>query len=209
MTGRDAMKRETIYRVFSNIPELVTERLVLRKMLVRDTDDMYEYARRADVTRYLTWSPHPDRTYTRDYLEYISTRYAAGEFYDWAVTDAKTGKMIGTCGFTRFDYASNCGEVGYVLNPRYWGQEYALEALMAVLEFGFEILKLNRIEARHMEGNEASRRVMEKAGMTYEGTLRGLLYLRGEYRNVSVYSILRSEFYALPEIKRTLRGMRM
>ncbi len=200
------MKRETIHRIFSNIPELRTERLVLRKMLARDTDDMHEYAKRADVTRYLTWNPHPDRLYTRDYLEYVSTRYAAGEFFDWAVTDAVTGKMIGTCGFTRFDYVSNIGEVGYVLNPRFWGREYALEALLAVLKFGFEHLKLNRIEARHMEGNEPSRRVMEKAGMTYEGTLRSALYVRDEYKNVCIYSILRSEFSVLPPTRRTLQS---
>ncbi len=188
------MKRETIYRTFSNIPELRTERLILRKMLVKDADDMFEYARRADVTRYLTWSPHPSRSYTKEYLEYVASRYAAGEFYDWAVTDARTGKMIGTCGFTRFDYSSNCAEVGYVLNPAFWGRGYAGEALDAVLNFGFRTLYLRRIEARHMEGNLASKRVMEKAGMTYEGTLRQSLLIRGEYLNICVFSILSFEF---------------
>lgn len=188
------MKRETIYRTFANIPDMKTERLILRKILVRDTDDMFEYARRADVTRYLAWSPHPSRNYTKEYLEYIATRYAAGEFYDWAVTEAKTGKMIGTCGFTKFDYSSNSAEVGYVLNPVFWGRGYAHESLEAVLEFGFTNLKLNRIEARHMEGNYASRRVMDKVGMTYEGMLRQSLYVHGEYRNICVCSILNSEF---------------
>jgi ribosomal-protein-alanine N-acetyltransferase len=188
------MKRESVYRIFSNIPELKTERLVLRKMLVKDADDMFEYARRADVTKYLTWSPHPSRAYTKEYLEYIATRYAAGEFYDWAVTDARTGKMIGTCGFTKFDFMSNSAEVGYVLNPVFWGHGYACEALEAVLNFGFCNLKLNRIEARYMEGNIASRRVMEKSGMKYEGMFRQSLLIHGEYRNVCVCSILNCEY---------------
>ncbi len=188
------MKRETIYRIFANIPELVTGRLVLRKMLVRDADDMFEYARRADVTKYLTWSPHPSRSYTKEYLEYVATRYLAGEFYDWAVTDAVTGKMIGTCGFTKFDYTSNSAEVGYVLNPVFWGHGYASEALNTVLDYGFSNLKLNRIEARYMEGNSASRRVMDRVGMTYEGMLRQSLLIHGEYRNVCVCSILSSEY---------------
>ena len=188
------MKREIIYRLFSNIPELKTQRLILRKMLVRDADDMFEYAKRADVTKYLTWNPHPNRNYTREYLEYISTRYSVGEFYDWAVTTADEGKMIGTCGFTRFDYNSNYAEVGYVINPEYWGNGYATEALDTVIKFGFERLALRRIEARHMEGNIASRRVMEKVGMTYEGTLRSALLVKGEYKNICVCSLINSNF---------------
>ena len=94
------MKREFIYRIFSKIPQLETDRLILRKMLVSDASDMYEYARRPDVTKYLTWNPHPSQTYTRNYLEYVATKYATGSFYDWAVIEKKSGRMIGTCGFT-------------------------------------------------------------------------------------------------------------
>lgn len=188
------MKRETIYRTFANIPELETERLILRKMLVRDYEDMFEYAHRADVTKYLTWNPHPNKIYTREYLEYVATRYAAGEFYDWAVIERESGKMIGTCGFTRFDYQSNSAEAGYVLNPLYWGRGYAPEALRAVLEFGFTKLGLHRVESRYMEGNNSSRRVMEKVGMTYEGMNRQAMLVRGEYKNICVCSILYDEF---------------
>lgn len=192
--NEDYMKRETIYRLFSNIPELKTDRLLLRKMLVKDASDMYEYAKRADVTKFLTWNPHPNISYTREYLEYISTRYAVGEFFDWAVTTENEGKMIGTCGFTRFDFNSNLGEVGYVINPEYRGNGYAPEALEAVIKFGFERLALRRIEARYMEGNIASRRVMEKVGMTYEGTLRSSLLVRGEYRDIGVCSLINNNF---------------
>ena len=146
------MKKEKIYRVFSHLPELASERLTLRKMLVADTADMYEYASRPDVTKYLTWQPHPDRDYTREYLEYLGNRYAAGMFYDWAVIYEPDCKMVGTCGFTAFHCTSDCAEVGYVLNPEYWGKGLAPEALRTVLEFGFETLGLNRIEAKFMEG---------------------------------------------------------
>ena len=65
------VKKEKIYRVFSHLPELTTPRLTLRRMMVLDTEDMYEYASRTDVTKYLTWYPHPDREYTREYLQYL------------------------------------------------------------------------------------------------------------------------------------------
>ena len=188
------MKREEIYRIFSNIPTFNTERLTLRRMLVSDADDMYEYACRDSVTRYLTWKPHKSRDYTREYLQYIGTHYIIGDFFDWGVIHNRDDKFIGTCGFTRFDYNHNCGEIGYVLNPEYWGQGIALEAVREVMKFGFEVLGLNRIEAKFIEGNESSRRVMEKAGMTFEGYLRRAMLIKGEYKTIGIYSILSDEF---------------
>lgn len=188
------MKKEKIYRVFSHLPELTTPRLTLRRMMVADTSDMYEYASRPDVTKYLTWNPHPDRSYTREYLEYLGNRYAAGMFYDWAVVYEPDCKMVGTCGFTSFNCSSDSAEVGYVLNPEYWGRGIATEALTRVLAFGFEDLGLHRIEARFMEGNESSRRVMEKVGMTYEGMLREGMLVKGAYVNVGICSMLVSEW---------------
>ena len=188
------MKKEKIYRVFSHLPELTTERLTLRRMMVADTSDMYEYASRPDVTKYLTWYPHPDREYTREYLQYLGNRYAAGMFYDWAVIYEPDCKMVGTCGFTSFHCASDSAEVGYVLNPEYWGKGIATEALMRVLRFAFEELKLHRVEARFIEENERSRHVMEKVGMTFEGVLREAMLVKGVYVNVGICSILRSEW---------------
>ena len=105
--------------------------------------------------------------------------------------------MIGTCGFTRFDYENNAAEVGYVINPEYRGRGIAPEALARVLEFGFTELKLNRIEARYIVGNEVSRRVMEKCGMTYEGTARGRMLIKGVRHDIAYCSILKDEFLNL------------
>lgn len=190
------MKKEKIYRVFSHLPELTTDRLTLRRMMVADTADMYEYASRMDVTKYLTWYPHPDRDYTREYLQYLGNRYAAGMFYDWAVIYEPDCKMVGTCGFTAFHCASDCAEVGYVLNPQYWGKGIATEALTRVLQFAFETLGLHRVEAKFIEENIRSRRVMEKVGMQFEGVMREAMLIKGNYVNVGVCSILASEWNA-------------
>ena len=191
------MKKERLFGIFSKIPTLETERLILRGMRVSDTDDMFEYACRSDVTRYLTWRPHRDRDYTRQYLEYIGSRYAAGDFYDWAVVLREENKMIGTCGFTKIDLTNNSGEIGYVINPEYRGRGIAAEAAAKVLDFGFCELSLHRIEAKHMEGNEASHRVMEKLGMREEGTFRESYLVNGKYRTVTVCSVLAEEYCGL------------
>lgn len=177
------------------MPEIETERLVLRRMRADDAEDMYEYASDPEVTRYLTWFPHPDSRYTRDYLEYLGTRYRVGDFFDWAITLKGSGKMIGTCGFTSFDYTNDSAEMGYVLNPKYRGQGIVPEALRALLDFGFSKLALHRAEARFIEGNEASRRVMEKVGMRFEGIKRGGMLIKGEYRDIGICAVLRDEFY--------------
>ena len=189
----NCMKCETVYKIFSSIPEIRTDRLLLRRMLVGDCYDMYEYASNPEVTRYLTWSPHPDLQYTKEYLVYIGDHYKLGDFFDWAIILKEENKMIGTCGFTRFRFSHNAAEIGYVINPAYRGRGIADEAVRAVMRFGFRQLGLHRIEAKYIEGNEASRRVMEKVGMTFEGMRRDEMLIKGVYRNIGVCAILRDD----------------
>ena len=190
------MKRDKVYKIFTNMPTLKTERLSLRPMHVIDAEDMFDYAKRAEVSKYLMWSPHVSISYTKDYLRYISSRYALGDFYDWAIIDRESRRMIGTCGFTKIDTANNGAEIGYVLNPDFWGRGFAVEAAQKVLEFGFSELELQRIEARFMQGNDASLRVMQKLGMTFEGYHRDCVFVKGEYKTVGYCSITRDEFIA-------------
>jgi ribosomal-protein-alanine N-acetyltransferase len=184
------LKISFIQKLFKKIPELEGERVLLRRLRVSDASEMYDYARRESVTRYLLWSPHPDPEHTRQYLSYVQGRYRVGEFYDWAIVDKASGKMIGTCGFPMISEANNSAEVGYVLHPDFWGKGYATEVLRILLSFAFKTLGLHRVEARCFEEHAASRRVMEKCGMRYEGSLRDALLVKGRYESVAVYSIL-------------------
>ena len=189
------MKREHISRIFSKIPTLTTDRFILRRLSPDDSDDMYEYAKDKEVTEFLTWSPHENKGFTLEYLTYLQTRYDSGEFFDWAIICKSSGKMIGTCGFTRFDYKNDCAEIGYVINPDYHGQGIATEVVARVVEFGFNDLLLNRIECRFIDGNTASRRVMEKNAMTFEGILRGGMLIKGDYKDIGICAILRKDFF--------------
>lgn len=190
------MKKNELQKMFSRMPELSSPRLLLRRLSREDAADFYEYARLPSVTEYLLWYPHSGMEHTRRYLALIEREYRMGMFYDWAVVLRESGKMIGTCGFAAIDSPNACGEVGYVLNPDFWGQGYAPEAVRAVMAFGFGTLSLHRIEARYILGNDRSRRVMEKCGMRFEGVRRSSLLVKGEYRDIGVCAILSSEFYA-------------
>ena len=176
------------------MPTLETERFILRKLSLDDTDDMYEYSKMSDVTEYLTWSPHPDKAYTFEYLAYLQHRYKTGDFFDWAIICKDSGKMIGTCGFTRFFFMHDGAEIGYVINPKYHGKGIATEVVNRVIQYGFENLSLERIEGKFMVENEASRRVMEKNGMVFEGVRRRGMLIKGFYRDVGICAIIREDF---------------
>jgi ribosomal-protein-alanine N-acetyltransferase len=184
--------------IFKHIPTLHTPRLTLRRMQPSDYRDMYEYACLPSVTEYLLWYPHNDPDQTYRYLQSLQTCYKQGEFYDWAVVITETGKMIGTCGYTEFDHEHGRAEVGYVLNPAYWGHGFGPEAISAALEFAFRELDINRVEAHFIEGNDRSRRAAEKCGMTFEGLLRQYMFIKGNYRNIGICAVTRDRF--------TLRG---
>ena len=190
------MTNQQIMKTFQRPPTLVTGRLTLRRMLPSDDADMYEYACLPEVTEYLLWSPHPSREHTRRYLEMIQGNYKRGEFFDWAIVLTAGGKMIGTCGFTCLEPDHRRAEVGYVLNPAYWGRGLAPEAVMAAEEFAFRELGMNRVEAHFMQGNDRSLRVMQKCGMTLEGYLQQYMFVKGQYRTIGIAAITRDRFRA-------------
>ena len=115
------MNHDELTRIFRDPPVLETPRLTLRRMLRRDSEDMFAYARDPAVSEFLLWQPHESEAYTRRYLNYLQSRYRSGDFHDWAVVWRESGRMIGTCGFTQFNLESNSAEIGYVLARPYWG----------------------------------------------------------------------------------------
>ena len=180
--------------LFRKMPEFDSKRIYLRKMSVCDADDMFEYARKETVTKYLLWSPHPSPSATRMYLSNIQKDYSRGLHHEWAIICKSNEKMIGTVGFTRIDTINSIGEIGYVLSDKYWGMGLAAEAAEIILSIGFDYLELERIEIRYMAENIASRRVGEKLGMKYEGTLRNYMFVKNKFRDISISSILQYEY---------------
>ena len=172
-----------------------TERLILRCIEPRDAADMYSYSCRDSVTKYLLWSPHPTAYYTGCVIDKMCREYKSGTYYELAVILKETGKMIGTCGLTSVDVTNFSAEIGYVLSPDHWGKGIAAEAAAVLQNFAFCELGANRVEAKYMIGNESSRRVMEKLGMHFEGVQRSRLFVKGEFRDVGVCSILADEYF--------------
>ena len=179
--------------IFSRLPVLETQRLILRPLRMRDAQDLYAYARDPQVSRHVLWDAHKSVWQSRQYLRDAIRQYRKGLPGSFAIALRDSGRMIGTIGFmwVNTDHAS--AEVGYSLARDCWNQGYATEALRAVLRFGFNTLRLNRIEAQHELDNPASGRVMEKCGMRCEGTLRQRVFNKGRFSDVRLYAILRGD----------------
>ena len=181
--------------IFTKIPTLETNRLTMRKILPADCADMYDYSRRPETSKYLLWSPHANLRYTKKYLTHVQNAYRNENFYDFALVDKESGRMIGTCGFTSFDLQNNSAEIGYVLHPEFWGKGLAKEAVFRLMAFGFAELRLHRLSAKIMTNNAASKRVAEKCGMRHEATYVEGMLIKGRYETIDEYALLAKEFY--------------
>lgn len=171
---------------------LSTERLLLRPFEQRDLEDLFEYARQPEVGPAAGWRPHEDIEETREVLQNF-----LGNSEELAIVDRAEDKVIGSIGLTKDERRDNnrAKAMGYALNRRYWGRGYMVEAVGAVLNYGFNTLLLNLVSIYHFPFNEQSRRVIEKCGFVYEGTLRQAKGIYdGRVHDVVCYSMTREEY---------------
>lgn len=175
------------------IPTLETERLRLRKLHIADAEAMFHYISNDDVTKYMLWESHTSLKQTKKYIKMVTKKYLDG-IYAWAITLKDTKEFIGMIDFGEFTSEGRIAEIGYSMSDVYWGKGLMSEAVQAVIDFGFNELYLERIYARCFSENIGSERVMQKAGMTYEGTLRKGIYIKGAYHDLKMYAILREDY---------------
>lgn len=150
-----------------------TERLILRKVELKDAEDLCALLNDEKVQKFLSGIPE---NYTVEMaIDYInnqlSKNYLKKNFYDWGIEDKKTHKFIGRiCVYKFDDYRRMANLVWYII-PTVRGKGYMTEAGKAVVKF-LQNTGFDRIEAFADVENIASIKVMEKIGMQYEGTLR-------------------------------------
>lgn len=176
---------------FGDLPTLETERLLLRKIRADDAPDFFEYANDPEVSKHSTWSPHQSLEDSRQFINVILNRYQAQHVAPWGIEHKADRKFIGMCGFGNWITYHRRAEISYALAHPYWSQGYMTEAVRAALSFGFDVLQLNRIEARCKLENIGSSRVLEKTGMTFEGVLRQHMFIKGHYHDLKLYAIVR------------------
>ncbi|MCR5807504.1 MAG: GNAT family N-acetyltransferase [Oscillospiraceae bacterium] len=174
--------------------QIETERLILRRFVIDDAQDMFNnWASDSDVTKFLTWPAHPAVEVTKEIISGWVERYDNNDFYQWAIVPKELSEPIGSIAAVEIKEEINAAHIGYCIGKTWWHQGYTSEALKAVIDYFFDKVGADRVEARHDTNNPHSGMVMKKCGMQYEGTLR-----MGDRNNTGIcdasyYSILRGE----------------
>jgi ribosomal-protein-alanine N-acetyltransferase len=181
-------------KIYSNLPNIETERLILRKLTLEDADDMFDYASEPIVSRFMPWEVHQSMEDTEEFIAFVLNGYDQKNKLTWAIELKSEGKMIGTIDFVKWLPKHGRAEIGYALSHRYWGNGFTQEAAKALIAFGFENMRLNKVEAPIVPDNFQSQRVLEKAGMVREGLARQHFFMKGQFVDLAMYSILKEEF---------------
>ena len=172
-------------------PTIETKRLRLRPFELSDAKDVQRLAGDGAIADTTLNIPHPYEDGMAE--EWISThqpKFESGELLNFAIVSRTSDKLIGAIGLRivpRFERA----ELGYWIGKPYWKNGYCTEAGRAVLQYGFSVLKLNRIHASHLKRNPVSGRVMQKLGMVREGCARQHAKRWDRFEDLAFYGIIK------------------
>jgi ribosomal-protein-alanine N-acetyltransferase len=180
---------------FDSLP---TGRLVLRPFETSDIPSLVPLIGAREVAATTLRIPHP---YTEsDALAYITSAHenrTRGEELRLAILLREENKLCGGIGL-RLEPEHRRAELGYWIGVPYWNRGIATEAARAMVQYGFESLKLNRIFASYVSTNLASASVLKKIGMRYEGCQRSHSVKWGEFLDIELYGMLASDVRPRP-----------
>jgi RimJ/RimL family protein N-acetyltransferase len=170
---------------------LTGERLTLREFEPADEGALHAFVSDAEVTRFTTWGPNTAAD-TRAFLDEVMHEARSGQRrrFALAAVDSASGRLLGSVELFVESREHLRGELGWVFDAGQWGRGYATEATRLLLRFGFDDQGLHRIAATCHPDNTASVRVLQKAGMTYEGRMRDHMRVRDGWRDSLLFAVL-------------------
>jgi ribosomal-protein-alanine N-acetyltransferase len=174
---------------------LKTNRLVLRPLSEDDAQSIYENVKENDIAKWLIRLPQP---YPSDgaikFIRKSEENMKKGMSYELAVRLKSNNELIGVMSFCEVDKKNKNAEIGYWVTKKYWNMGYATEAGKRLLEFGYNVLNLERIFAKCVPENAPSKKVLEKIGMKYEGNFRHEFFREGKFIDMMYFGIIREDW---------------
>lgn len=177
-----------------SFPRFETERLILREITHGDAAAIFALFSNEAVTRTMDISSFESIERAHNLINFQAKQFANKTGMRWGITFKEDNRIIGTCGFNYFDERSMRGEIGYDLEQAEWGKGLTAEAVRTILEFGFNTVQLNRIEATTNLDNIASMKVLTKLGFKEEGIMRDYGFWRDQFHDLRMFSLLKREF---------------
>jgi len=176
------------------IRELETDRLILRKLNKDDIKPLWDNFY-SDYDKYKFYDQNKINSY-EELLERITNQianYDKDECFNWAIVEKESNELIGNINLHHFNEANNNIKLGYFIFDNYRNKGYATESVLKVVDFTFKEAKIHRIAASAISTNEASNRVLIKAGFRLEGTKKESSISDGKYYDSNIYGLINSE----------------
>jgi len=172
-----------------------TERLILRRFEYTDSDAMLKNWVADEKIQYMYSEPvYTTAEAVKELLDKYIGAYASSDYYRWAIIEKAAGECIGQIAYFLVDSKNHFAEIEYCIGADFQCKGYATEATKAVIAYGFNNINLHKVQICTKTINYPSKRVIEKCGFTYEGTLRDYFYMNGKYKGRLYFSILREEY---------------
>ncbi|OOM76967.1 putative ribosomal N-acetyltransferase YdaF [Clostridium puniceum] len=176
---------------FNEFPVIETERLKLRSMTSKDSQNVFGILSSEIVTKYYGIYPMKDISEAEILIEKFDQSFNAGNAIRWGIELKKFNKIIGTCGYHNWSKRHFRAEIGYEVNSSFWGNGYAKEAISSIIHYGFNKMNLERIEAVVYPENKASENMLKKMNFVYEGYLRKYVYFRDKHQDLNMFSLIK------------------
>lgn len=177
---------------FNPFPILETERLILRKSILTDAPELYVLRTSDKTMEFIDKERIASVQVAQEMIKNMDLQIQNNTAITWGITLPGFAPIIGSIGFWRIVKEHHRAEIGYMLHPDHWKKGLISEAIKAVLNYGFEHMKLHSIEANINPKNLASRRVLEKHGFQQEGFFKENFYFNGKYLDTATFSLVQS-----------------
>jgi len=176
---------------FVPFPVLETERLFLRRPEISDADALLPYRSDREYMKYIMHRYTTSKKEIEQSLALMNSKIDSGEGINWSMVSKETNELTGLVGYVKFYKEHYRAEVGYMLFTPYQEKGLMREAVKAVLDFGFNQLRLHSVEAIVNHENEASKNLLEKTGFTKDAFFKDYLYQNGKFVSAHVYSLVK------------------
>jgi ribosomal-protein-alanine N-acetyltransferase len=176
-------------------PVLTGERVLLRALEESDAEALFAGASNPNVTRFTLWEAHRSRDDTLTFLRtYVPEHYRQGVPDPMGIVLQENGPVVGCVGCHWASEKNRAMEFGYWIAEPYWGKGLVVEAARLLIDHVFRSYEVERVQAHCFAANMASYRVLEKLGLSFEGTHRSALFHRDRFWDLKMFAALRDEW---------------
>ena len=179
---------------YNPFPELVSERLLFRKLKETDAKEVFRLRSNPERMKYIPRPVLETEEQALDMILMMNAKVEENTDINWAVCEKVTGAFIGFMGFYRTQPENYRTEIGYMILPQFDGKGYVTEAVATLLHFAFDVVQFHSIEAVIDPKHIASARVLEKNGFKKEAHFRENGYFGGKFWDAVHYGLLKREF---------------